>query len=121
MINKLKRKYDICDNLFKISGVLSKQKQNPLNKFCYSCYLKLNKETLLSHELKTTNTSKIIVEGDKENKSYNNNTKNREDVPEEVSCTKHFLFSLVSSYIMSICYKKLKCYNSRNCYNSCFE
>ena len=48
VINKLKRKYDICDNLFKISGVLSKQKQNPLNKFCYSCYLKSNRETLLS-------------------------------------------------------------------------
>ena len=31
----------------------------------------------------------MIVEGDKENKSKNNNTKNREDVPEEVYCTKN--------------------------------
>ena len=30
----------------------------------------------------------MIVEGDKEKKSKNNNTKNRENVPEEVSCTK---------------------------------
>ena len=40
--------------------------------------------------METTNNSKMIVDGDKEKKSKNENTKNREDVPEEVFCTKTF-------------------------------
>ena len=78
----------MCDNLFNVSDALAKQKQNPLNKLCASCYIKSNKETSVSNESETTNNSKMIVEGDKENKS-NNNTKNREVVPEEVYCTKN--------------------------------
>ena len=78
----------MCDNLFKVSDALAKQKQNPLNKCCVSCYLKSNKESSFSSELETINNSKMIVEGDKEKKSKYNNTKNRENVPEEVSCTK---------------------------------
>ena len=78
----------MCDNLFNVSDALAKQKQNPMNKFFVSCYLKSNKEISVSNESETTNNSKMIVEGDKEKKFKNNNTKNCEDVPEEVSCTK---------------------------------
>ena len=89
----------MCDNLHKVSDALAKQKQNPLNKLCASCYIKSNKETSVSNELETTNNSKMIIEGDNEKKSKNNNTTNREDVPEEVSCTKNFLFSLVLNFL----------------------
>ena len=65
-----------------------KQKQNPLNKLCSSWYEKSNRETLLSNELNATNNRKMIVECDKDKTSNNNNTKNREDVPEEESYTK---------------------------------
>ena len=75
------------------------KKQNPMNKCFVSCYLKSNKETSVSNESETTNNSKMIVEGDKEKKFKKNNTKNCEDVPEEVSCTKHFLFGLVLNFL----------------------
>ena len=92
----------MCDNLFNVSNALAKQKRNPLNKWCVSCYLKSNKETSVSNELETVNNSKMIVEGDKEIKSKNNNTKNREDVPEEVSCTFHMLSTMFISTSMMI-------------------
>ena len=59
-INKVKRKWDICNNMFKISDALSKQKENPLNKFCSSCYETSNGETLLSNELEDGNKNTII-------------------------------------------------------------
>ena len=54
----------MCDNLYKVSHALAKQKQNPLNNVCVSCYIKSNKETSVSNELETTNNSEMIVEGD---------------------------------------------------------
>ena len=46
--------------MFKISDALSKQKENPLNKFCFSCYETSNGETLLSNELEDGNKNTII-------------------------------------------------------------
>ena len=60
-INKVKRKWDICNNMFNISDALSKQKENSLNKFCPSCYETSNGETLLSKELKDGNKNTIII------------------------------------------------------------
>ena len=90
-MNKVKRKCEICKNMFEISDALSKQNQNPLNNFSSSCYEKSKRETLLSNELEdgnqnttinqnTTNNSKIIVEVDKDKISNNNSFKNYEEM-----------------------------------------
>ena len=84
-MNKVKRKCEICKNMFEISDALSKKNQNPLNIFSSSCYEKSKRETLLSNELEdgnqnTTKNSKIIVEVDKDKTSNNNNSKNHEEV-----------------------------------------
>ena len=78
----------MCDNLHKVSDALAKQKQNPLNKLCASCYIKSNKETSVSNELETTNNNKMIIEGDNEKNLKIIILRIVKDVPEEVSCTK---------------------------------
>ena len=86
-MNKVKRKCEICKNMFEISDALSKQNQDPLNNFSSSCYEKSKRETLLSNELedgnqnttinqKATNNSEMIVKADKDKTSNNNNSKN---------------------------------------------
>lgn len=89
----------MCDNLYKVSDALAKQKQNPLNKLCASCYIKSNKEFSVSNELETTNNSKMIIEGD--------NKKNLKIIilrivkmfQKKFLVLKNFLFSLVLNFL----------------------
>ena len=50
----LKKKCDMCDNLYKVSDALARETQNSLNKICVSCYINFNKEILVSNDLETT-------------------------------------------------------------------
>ena len=62
------KKCDMCDNLIKVTDALDRDKENPLYKFCVTCFKEATKQASVSNELETNTNSKMVVEGDEENK-----------------------------------------------------
>ena len=56
-----KKKCDMCDNLIKANDALARDKENPLNKFCVTCFKEATKQTSVSNELETNTNSEMAM------------------------------------------------------------
>ena len=52
----------MCDNMIKVSDALARDKENPLNKFCVTCFKEVTKQTSVSNEIRQQKKRKCNIE-----------------------------------------------------------